>query len=92
MNEAFRKWWAGSCQHLYGKHAAWEAWQEATPQWQPIETAPNDGTEIWLFEKNWADKPFIGRWVDASNTFADRELKIGVDPTHWQPLPEPPKS
>lgn len=74
------------------------------PDWQPIETAPNDGTPILLFTR-WAGdeicpEPFdeiqIGCW-DEGNLTGDvwhREPgwlvdKIGTA-THWRPLPAPP--
>ena len=58
--------------------------------WQPIETAPRDGTEILIWEKEFeafsvgcflGDEPF---WYGF--TYKDR-----VNPTHWMPLPEPPE-
>lgn len=45
--------------------------------WQPIETAPRDGTAIFFC--NAAG----GRWVG-------QYLTCKSDATHWQPLPEPP--
>jgi len=50
-------------------------------KWQPIETAPRDGTEILV----WA--PGSGRWLIKF----DGEEPAGRAFTHWQPLPEPPK-
>jgi hypothetical protein len=64
-------------------------------EWQPIETAPKDGQPILV----WRDSGVhIMRWRirrDDGNGFWDewhvgvRHLKI--QPTHWMPLPEPPK-
>jgi Protein of unknown function (DUF551) len=57
--------------------------------WQPIETAPKDGTRI-LITSNWTDyanKPLgceVGRWDGFQWVACEKE------PTHWMPLPEPP--
>lgn len=66
-------------------------------KWQKIETAPKDGTWVWVFwptatwpessprdiycVAQWADD----RWVDADDF---REFTL---PTHWMPLPPPPE-
>jgi len=60
-------------------------------QWQPIETAPKDGTFILLYDKNvgvhqgrWIGSPFSMGWRQCSN--------FGMyDATHWMPLPPPPQ-
>ena len=52
--------------------------------WQPIETAPKNGTRILAIEDEWAE---IVRWVGMKWEDIDgREYS----PTHWQPLPKPP--
>ena len=62
-----------------------------TNNWQPIETAPRDGTEILVWRTRlqracvaW----WFGRWWDISgrDMWGDEN-----QPTHWQPLPGPPK-
>jgi hypothetical protein len=63
--------------------------------WQPISTAPKDGTRILVYgpakngdhymdvcgwPANWS-----GKWPVAYMDYATGE------PTHWTPLPEPPE-
>lgn len=62
--------------------------------WQPIESAPRDGTVILLHGPSETYPfPAIGQWhsihkfwVDAYNPETDAFGQI----THWQPLPSPP--
>lgn len=61
--------------------------------WQPIETAPKDGTPILIAQEN------VGaiRWaVWSEGFFRDGIIEAGgrmslPRPTHWMPLPEPPQ-
>jgi len=72
--------------------------------WQPIETAPKDGTDVLLARKDGVD---IGSWQEAqpdgfeSGVIVDPGLPEGWygylgfspfddPPTHWMPLPVPP--
>ncbi len=67
-------------------------------EWQPIETAPKD-RDILVYEDGWCVvvsweecdgvgyKGPNGHWM--SNACVDSYTE--VEPTHWQPLPEPPK-
>lgn len=62
--------------------------------WQPIETAPHDGTS---FMAGWFDGPsnpgcnmrpikrYMGAWWESNEDYKVRT------PTHWMPLPTPPK-
>lgn len=70
-------------------------------EWQPIKTAPKDGTEVLLL---FADEPL---WIvaffgpDSQKKSSEicwrckwdhESLHQGYEePTHWMPLPEPPK-
>ncbi len=63
--------------------------------WQPIETAPDDGRDMLLFGP-WDmthGEYQIGYW-SGENWHFQSDLWIGDDeefqPTHWMPLPEPP--
>jgi hypothetical protein len=70
--------------------------------WQPIDTAPKDGTRVDLWAKMWQvyNDEFTGkRFADCYWTNGDsmsgrhahwRELDPSWRPTHWMPLPEPP--
>lgn len=70
--------------------------------WQPIETAPTDGTPFLAFCPS--DKPTVVALQCASGregggwecwSFCDEALADiapeGADPTHWMPLPAAPK-
>ena len=67
--------------------------------WQPIETAPKDGTPIlgWAPDSElanpvhyaviwWFQWTELGGWVREGD-----EYDIAADPTHWMPLPDAPK-
>ena len=70
-------------------------------EWQPIETAPKDGTEVLLW---WFGRRVVGRWEDERGRKrpkpywrTDLISVFGVAihraewPTFWQSLLEPPK-
>jgi hypothetical protein len=81
------------------------SWVMAEPDrmvdWQPIETAPKDGTRILLWD---TDEAVVAKWDDISMGGA-KGWQIAVvkligdvnyyeatfNPTHWMPLPEPPR-
>lgn len=66
--------------------------------WQPIETAPRDGTGVLLaLEYGSKFYRYIGRWHTELKVWARDEAMSAVFPSHmqdwfshWQPLPEPP--
>lgn len=62
------------------------------PQWQPIETAPKDGTPVLLDHPDWHMRVLRGGWdVDE---LAWRVGGFGcpaTQPTKWHPLPAPPE-
>ncbi len=69
--------------------------------WQPIETAPRDGTEILLWAPDYSHRAGIGAWCDVigawSADIGSMEDGVAVfegdcdGPSHWMPLPAPPE-
>jgi hypothetical protein len=73
-------------------------------RWQPIETAPRDGTPVlvcrdmgnpWGWVRGWSrwvDVRGISGWLSHGMFDVPGDLGLG-NPTHWQPLPvSPPPS
>lgn len=56
-------------------------------EWQPIETAPKDGT--WFM--GWCGAHCLARYEVCTEQFED-EIGWGYVFTHWMPLPAPPSS
>ncbi len=73
--------------------------------WQPIETAPTDGTYVLLFEK-YGTLPFIGRCMEPSGVWSASHEHVRAEGgwdgavvvdylcqelvLYWMPLPEAP--
>jgi len=64
-------------------------------EWQPIETAPKDGSEILL----WHGRRNIGGWQEHHHDMRHPQRPCWVinggyvvSPTLWMPLPEPPQT
>ena len=73
--------------------------------WQPIETAPKNGTiiDVWLGDCDESDRKFYCSgetrrspgWAWANNKWrpwGGLNSATFVKPTHWMPLPDPPES
>ena len=74
--------------------------------WQPIDTAPRDGTRILCFVPEWGEgyQIEVGRFderieiVNGEERYRSARWWIGggigiepPQPTHWMPLPPPPE-
>lgn len=56
--------------------------------WQPIETAPKDGTQPFIVWFGSGTPDLVGGWHECEEI---RELSGGEDTaTHWMPVPAPP--
>lgn len=66
-------------------------------EWRTIDSAPKDGTEVLLYTT-----AFSGEWIIVQGAYfsSPKEIDNGWEtqfgfhgePTHWKPLPSPPKS
>lgn len=68
-------------------------------QWQPIDSAPRDGTKIDVINHHGERttdvyfSPHRNRWVHWWQQYHGSmgEVELDIAPTHWMPLPTPPK-
>jgi hypothetical protein len=91
------RFWANKAQALADENKALSAaltasQAETAAAWQPIETAPRDGSRFLAYENRdvsyypcwWRNDYLIWEgWQD--------DWDSEPDPSHWQPLPPPPK-
>lgn len=64
-------------------------------QWQPIETAPKDGSLIMIGGTSyagwfWSDAKWLDGWMMWSSTDDDWNVEC-FEASHWMPLPAPPQ-
>lgn len=72
--------------------------ERGKPKWQPIETAPKDGTrfDVWIdcrgrvTDVHYYKTEFNELTIDSCDCLSWMPLD-GV-PSHWMPLPEPPEA
>ncbi len=63
-------------------------------EWQPIETAPRDGTRVLVYEPGHPSYEDDAGFIDlAYHLYGEVWASVngGSEPTHWMPLPDPPK-
>lgn len=83
--------------HTPGEEAVENAWEELgmDSEWRDISSAPRDGTHVLLYYGPPASGGFmIGAWLQPPGFEAhwcDGRPKFGSNPTHWMPLPVPPR-
>ena len=65
----------------------------STMTWQPIDTAPKDGTDVLVYEPI-SGEMFVAFYHEVDWFFVFHPtIKMAVrNPTLWQPLPAPPQS
>ena len=63
-------------------------------KWQSIETAPRDGSVLWLYQREGSPHMYEGWWhkdlLDGTEYWQD-DADSEPNPTHWMPLPDPPQ-
>lgn len=89
--------------------AAWNAavaiLNEPQGAWQPIETAPKDGTPVIIAECTELSNGSTNWYIDTAVNYFETDIRskdvwferegseiVCDEPTHWQPLPTPPLS
>ena len=67
--------------------------------WQPIETAPKDGTNVLLVNRKgnmatglWRGRGVMAGWWLRGGNGPNVFFNDHHGPTHWMPLPAPPQS
>jgi hypothetical protein len=63
---------------------------DCTQKWEPIETAPKDGTNVFLYVPG-AVFPQVGRWDGESGRWSQEYTWVSLrEATLWMPLAPPP--
>lgn len=103
---AFEHWSTENWMYVANRSDALEIWLAATTAerehraWRPIETAPRDGTEVLVCRTYAHNRPEYAvaawngeEWRDMGDIgWAGMHGDEGNQPTHWMPLPPPPKA
>ena len=69
------------------KSSIFDATYEPVVTWQPIDTAPADGSRILISDRT---QVYLGYWTGSRWAIWGGDGVI-MWPTHWMPLPEPAK-
>lgn len=60
--------------------------------WQPMETAPKDGSRVLLFSPTESDYVRVGWWSAIYKEWMSHQsCTLFTHATHWMPLPAPPQ-
>jgi len=59
--------------------------------WLPIKTAPDGEAEVLVYCPGDVFVAFRDRGDDGKVYWVEKSDQFTVQPTHWQPLPDPPK-
>ena len=64
--------------------------------WQPIESAPKTGKWVLVWWPRICERPFAAYYSEFDKLWHAAPQGgewgyVAADPSHWQPLPEPPK-
>ena len=62
----------------------------AVDKWQAIDTAPKDGTMVWLFEPHSQGGFMFAGCTGLDGTWRNNLDLLEQNPTHWMPLPDMP--
>ena len=89
--------WSDEVNELFDSKDKRIAELEAALRWQPIATAPKDRTRVliaWDRETRATLNPVGAFWSEGNAWLADSGggWRGSYGPSHWMPLPAPPKS
>lgn len=60
-------------------------------EWEPIETAPKDGTDVLVFAPSlYGENKFQVAYCFYGQLWEYGYEGTPITPTHWMPLPKPP--
>ena len=58
--------------------------------WKLITEAPRNGTRIFSYRAGWAESMAVVFWSESLGNWIPVCGNVWAEPTHFQPLPEPP--